>query len=270
MEPKELEEKREEYAAEIEAAATPEVDYDKPVAYGTNGEPLYAHPIDTVQKGPQFVHMTRSVNPAKPELTPEMQQRHDESVAAFPDINLSEEEYIIRALSRHPIGLVGIIVLTLVLSLLVIIGYALYGVFVQGDTSSMTLSGVHLPSVGEVFIPFLLLLALVLVGGYVGCYVYLQNRFYLTNESVIQEIQTSLFNHDEQTISLANIEDVSFRQDGIMQHLFDYGTVRMSTEGDETTYTFPFAGKPKEQAAILNNAVEAFKNGRPVIEDTSN
>jgi len=267
MEPKELEEKREEYAAETEAPQA-DVDYDKPVAYGPNGEPLYAHPIDAIQKGPQFVHMTRSVNPVKQELTPEMKDRHDQSVAAYPNLNLSEEEYIIRAMSRHPIGLVGLIAMTVVLSLLAIIGYAGYGVFVHDATLQST-TNLTLPSAEAVFIPFLLLLALILIGGYVACYVYLQNRFYLTNESVIQEIQLSLFNHDEQTISLANIEDVSYRQTGIMQQLFDYGTIRMSTEGDETTYTFAYAGKPKEQAAILNNAVEAFKNGRPVLQDTT-
>ena len=95
---------------------------------------------------------------------------------------------------------------------------------------------------------------------------YAQNRFFLTNESVIQEIQLSLFSKREQTVSLGNIEDASFSQKGILQTFFNYGSIRLSTEGDETTYRFQYVANPRHEIAILNNAVEAFKNGRPVDE----
>lgn len=95
----------------------------------------------------------------------------------------------------------------------------------------------------------------------------MQNRFFLTNESVIQEIQISLFSKREQTVSLMNIEDSSYSQKGILQTLFNYGSIRLSTEGDETTYRFNYVADPKNQVAVLNNAVEAFKNGRPVTND---
>jgi hypothetical protein len=49
--------------------------------------------------------------------------------------------------------------------------------------------------------------------------------------------------------------------------LFNYGLIRLSTEGDETTYRFNYASSPKKHIAVLNNAVEAFKNGRPVNGD---
>jgi len=84
---------------------------------------------------------------------------------------------------------------------------------------------------------------------------------------VIQEIQTSLFTKHEQTVSLINIEDASFEQKGILQTLLNYGSIRLSTEGDETTYRFNYVSDPKQQIATLNNAVEAFKNGRPVLND---
>ena len=40
--------------------------------------------------------------------------------------------------------------------------------------------------------------------------------------------------------------------------------MRLSTEGEETTYRFNYVEDPKAQVATVNNAVEAFKNGRPV------
>ena len=68
-------------------------------------------------------------------------------------------------------------------------------------------------------------------------------------------------------MSLGSVEDVSFRQTGVLQTMFNYGTIRLSTEGEETTYRFHYVSNPKHQVAILNNAVESFKNGRPVTGD---
>ena len=103
--------------------------------------------------------------------------------------------------------------------------------------------------------------------GWAVAWIYEANRLYLTNERVIQNIQVSLFANREQTVSLSNIEDASYTKTGILSTIFDYGSVRLSTEGDETTYRFSHASQPKEQVAILNNAVESFKNGRPVLND---
>jgi len=110
----------------------------------------------------------------------------------------------------------------------------------------------------------LLFVVLVFLFTYVSYYVYSSNRFFLTNESVIEQIQTGLFYRKEQSISLGSVEDASYRQEGLLQEVVNFGTIRLSTIGDETTYTFKYVGKPKEVIDVLNNAVESFKNGRPV------
>lgn len=124
-----------------------------------------------------------------------------------------------------------------------------------------------MPSLTTVFGIALLFIGLVALGGAVALWIYLQNQFYLTNESVIQEIQESLVSRHEQTVSLGSIEDASFRQSGIIQTILNYGTIRLSTEGEETTYIFQYVANPRQQIAIINNAIEDFKNGRPVCDD---
>lgn len=230
----------------------------KPVAYDSEGRPLYAAPPAAAQAaGPQFVHLSRAVEPVKPEVTPEIKARHDESKAMYPTLNLSESEFVISAVRRHPIGLfapvaVTVLLVAVVLSLTINLPALLGGIGMDsGDLGPLYLGGI-------------LLTILFLLGGYIAIWVYVNNRFFLTNESVVQEIQTSLFSHHEQTVSLNNIEDASYEQKGIVQSLFNYGSIRLSTEGDETTYRFSYVARPKQQIAILNNAVEAFKNGRPV------
>ncbi len=271
------------------------VDFSKPVAYSTDGQPLYAHPptVSTssnppstgeqpqqdkrsshvkaapetaeghdfnprirtqYSNEPKVVHQTREHDIEPFEINDTVNKRHEESVSAYPELNLSAGEYMILDIKRHPIGLIlplaaGSMIIAIMLSLLV-----LY------PTNPSTYG---LPGFALAALILVLLIILIGIGVFVAVWVYLQNQFFLTNESVIQEIQMSLFSRREQMVSLGSIEDASFHKSGIPQSLFDYGTLRLSTEGDETTYRFAYVKDPRRQVSIVNNAIEAFKNGRP-------
>ncbi len=264
----------------------------KPVAYDQYGQPLYAHPPTPPQsqpqqapvqgaqpvrpvtpqevqeqpaegsKDPQVVYMTRAVDPHEPEISAKIKAKHDESIKRYPHLNLSDGEYVISAIKRHPIGLISIWGVVEIAVLLVFIGFPI--LLSSGAFLGRSLSAGALMSGGLVL---LFAAVLFVLGGIVATVVYQANRFYLTNESVIQHIQTSLFSKKDQTISLANVEDASYRQQGIIQTLLNYGSIRLSTEGEETTYRFNFVANPRKEIDRLNNAVEAFKNFRPVEGD---
>jgi len=230
---------------------------DQPVAYDAEGRPLYAHP--PMQPQPSTVHVARPLEPEQPTVSPERQRLHESSKEAYPLLNLSAGEYVISAVRRHPIGLIlplaaGTLLIGLALAILFN-----YDVLVE----ALSITGI-LASISSVAIPILVFVVVIGLGMFVSYYVYVNNKFFLTNESVIQEIQTSLFSRQEQTVSLGNIEDASYTQQGILQQVFNYGDIRLSTEGDETTYRFSYVANPKNHIARLNDAVEAFKNGRPV------
>lgn len=265
---------------------TPQSDTPQPAAYDANGRPLYAHPPQQASpmpptmvsvapdhiegetfdpqlrkqyaNEPAVVHAVRELEPEEREPSDELKQLHDASAAQYPFLNLSRGEHVILAVRRHPIGLfvpVGVTALLVIILLTGLISYPM----LQADGYLTAL-----PDSGALIGPALLFILLIALGGYIAVWVYLQNKFFMTNESVIQEIQYSLFSRHEQTVSLGSIEDASYRQTGILQLMFNYGTIRLSTEGEETTYRFYYVENPKKQIAILNNAVEAFKNGRPV------
>lgn len=239
-------------------------DYNQPVAYDAQGRPLYAHPpqqpAPQAEATPQIVHLSRAADPTPVKISDEVRRRHKESMAKYPQLNLSEGEYIINEVRRHPIGLIPMVGVTAFLVIAILGGLAAYPTL-QANSSDT------LPPMDTLILPVILLLVLVLLGGYIAIWVYLNNRFFLTNESVVQEIQTTLLARHEQTVSLSNIEDASYRQAGIFETMFNYGSIRLSTEGDETTYRFYFVSDPKKQIAVLNNAVEAFKNGRPIADE---
>jgi hypothetical protein len=211
-----------------------------------------------VEQQPQPMYWTRPYEPQAPEITPEIQQKCEESHRKYPKLNLSDGEYIISDISRHPIGLVAIwgVAVLIVGAVLATLGLFMNNASGTGLTDSVPKTALGMG--------VLLVAVLVAIGATAASWIYKANRFYLTNESVIQNLQLSLFSNREQTVSLGNVEDASYTKKGIVQHLFNYGSIRLSTQGDETTYRFSFVPDPHQQVATLNNAVEAFKNGRPL------
>lgn len=274
-----------------------ELDQAKPVAYDAEGRPLYHHPATAVPAAgkpagikaattstshittkperieghnfnpriraqyanePDMVHTSRPLDPERLEVSEEIMERHRKSKERYPYLNLSEGEFVILDIKRHPIGMLAPIAVTVALLVAIFAFAAMYPSMYEMAASSI------MPEPGAIFGIILLFAALVVLGGAVALWVYLQNQFFMTNESVVQEVQESLFSRREQTVSLGSIEDASFKQIGILQTMLDYGTIRLSTEGQETTYIFRFVHQPKQQIAVLNNAIESFKNGRPV------
>lgn len=270
---------------------TPSEDLTQPVAYDADGRPLYHHPPQTGRPAPvvaqtnshvttrpeiidgenfdprlrsqyanepQVVHVAREIDPKPFTISDELKKKHEKSVQQYPNLNLSEGEYVILDIKRHPIGMLIPAIVSIFLVVIIMIFVMFYPSIARDSILPI------MPSVTDIFGVAMLLIGLVVLGGAVALWIYLQNQFFMTNESVIQEIQESLFSRREQTVSLGSIEDASFRQSGIIQTIFNYGTIRLSTEGEETTYRFHFVANPREQIAIINNAIEDFKNGRPV------
>lgn len=218
--------------------------------------------VDNEKTESKVVHISRSVSPERAEISPMVKLRHQRSKKLYQDLSLTEGEYVIASIKRHPIGLflpasVGLIVTAL----------GFMGIF-NADFILEQFFDIkaYETSANYVVMLSLALVLLATLGTYVSYSVYNSNRFYLTNESVIQVMQTSLFAKHVQLVSLASIEDCSYKQTNIIESFFNYGTLRLSTIGDETTYSFPYTPDPKRKAELLNNAVEAFKNGRAITE----
>lgn len=232
-----------------------DTEHDKPVAYDTEGRPLYHRPSPQPNsKEIQNVHVVKDTNP-NIEISEEVMRKHLDSKKKYPNLNLSEGEYVISAVKRHPLGLISIWLSVIFVSIVILF----IPITFQEGIFGLSKQGVLFGS-----IILIALLVFVFLIGSVATIIYQSNRFYLTNESVVQHIQTSLFSQNDQIVSLGNIEDASYRQVGILQMLFGYGFIRLSTQGDETTYKYSWVIDPKKQIDTLNNAVEAFKNGRPV------
>lgn len=210
----------------------------------------------------KVIHVSRSLEPQKQEISPELEAKHKKSSEMYPDIDLSESEYVLKVARRHPIGLLMQLSVSLVIFLIAFFPIIFADAF---NTFLYDNIGIEIPS--YIFsLTSLLLIACAIGVGAVSFYVFKNNKLYLTNESVIQRVQISLFSKQEQSVSLGSIEDSSYKKSNILQTIFNYGDVRLSTVGDETTYRLSYVSNPKEYMSTLDHAVEAFKNGRPITD----
>lgn len=239
------------------------INYNRPVAYDVNGRPLYAHPPQAIEQPTTPTPIEAIPAHPQPQAKPtsliavskdDASSRHAASRAQYPALNLSEGEYVIEEIRRHPAGLVPIIgtaALVILAGLLLLVGYP----SIEASASAGTV-----PSFDTIVLPISLVMLLAGLVAYAASTIYNSNRFYLTNESVIEETQTSLFAHKERTVGLHSIEEVTFRRNNLFQNLFGYGTVDLTIEG-HTIYHFPYVGNPKERVDLIVNTVEKVKAG---------
>lgn len=186
--------------------------------------------------------------------------RHGRSKKDFPFLKLEDDEYVEFALSRAKISLfltLGAIVAALGVALFIFL-FALIG---QASLDDM----------GRNFL-FIILSALILaaiVAGLVAIMIYRGNKLFITNKHVIQMVMNSPMSTSTNIIDLSSIEDASFSQNGIMQKLFHFGTFRLATVGDETTYTFNYSDissiELKEVSKLISEAKKKKKGDEIII-----
>lgn len=190
----------------------------------------------------------------------EIVRRREKSLAKYPDVSLDNDEYVVVSVKRHYIGYVG----TLIISLFLFIVLTSLWILLSFVRTKIVLPENIKANLSIFFLP---IIALLLVLSYVNYTVYKANKLIITNERALQWIVSGILNTKKQVINLESIEDISFTQVGVMQHLFNYGTIKLSTVGDESTYTFNFAPDPSKKAELLGDIVEACKKKEPISEE---
>jgi hypothetical protein len=176
---------------------------------------------------------------------------HARSAKDFPDIGLDPDEFVELTITRSKIGIFLIWTLALIAFILLALAFAILS---NEATSHNSLFKTDAPQ-SYLHIILIALFILFFAFAYIGTYVYKGNTLIITNKRAIQKITTAPFAKSINYIDLKSIEDVSQHQSGIFYFLFNIGTIRLATIGDETTYTFTFADAPTTQAKKIESLV---------------
>lgn len=187
--------------------------------------------------------------------------RHARSQKDFPDIKIEEDEYIEFVFKRATICL-----------LMILLGTGAGLIFVLAAFLIVLMNQDMLDEMGINFL-YIVLAALLGAAVIIGIFAYMLykgNRLVITNKRVIQSVMDSPVVTSINIIDLGSVEDVSFRQENLLQKLFKYGTLRLATVGDETTYRFPFSDiSPEDLKAVTDLVSDAKKKNKSCDEKCS-
>lgn len=247
---------------------------EKPVAYTVDGQPLYARPQDSEptptaeirENAPTEQEQTRtetprnieieqnSIDPDHPEqiLSKEqIAQKHDESVAKYSLIRFLADEYVVIDVKRTSLGVLknwlGVVMIPLLLA----------AVIIALNFAKILTPQIFFLSLGIGALVFFVAFILALVANYV----FRQNRLIITNERVFRRMQLTPFSYTDENIELSKIENCSFSQENLLEMMFNYGGIRLSTVGNEKTYEFDYASDPRDQFHIINLMVQETDGG---------
>lgn len=186
--------------------------------------------------------------------------RHERSKKDFPSLKLEDDEFVEFALSRAKIYLLMVLACIAGGAAIVLL-IMLFSVTQQNMLDDM----------GRNFL-YIIVSAIVvaaIIAGAVALMVYRGNRLFITNKRVIQMVMLSPMATSLNIIDLTSVEDASFSQNGLLQKLLHYGTFRLATVGDETTYTFKYSdvspAELKEVSKLISEAKKKKKGDEIII-----
>lgn len=159
---------------------------------------------------------------------------------------LEPDEHVLTVVHRSVIGLVGIylvafLAVAAITTLVIVISPGTF------KTSSANISG----ALSAIILLSAVLLVLIL---FTATYIYRQSRLLVTDRSLIQILQKTLFIRKVSRLSMSNVEDVNEEQRGIIASLFNYGTLTVQTAGTEDNFVFTLCPNP---AALADRIIEA-------------
>lgn len=163
-------------------------------------------------------------------------------------------EEVICEIKRHPIGLIGTYgIVGIFLIVMAVFTFVLAPDLFPGMSRSQ--------AIGATSIIFLILAAISLGFLFVFNIVYAGNRWIVTSDSITQVQQNGLFDKQSSQLSLANLEDVTTEQNGILTHIFNYGVIKAETAGERSKFRFTYAPNPNYYAQKILAAREEFEQG---------
>jgi hypothetical protein len=187
------------------------------------------------------------MNPQTPQFDPKARVTNELTV-------MQPGEKVLSTIKRHPIGIVGIYIsIGAILTLVAVLAFAV-APSASNDSSNNTAMGI-----GTVV--FLVLAGLSLIYAIIATKVYWGNSWVVTTDSITQVNQISLFRRQSSQLSLANLEDVTAEQNGILAHIFNFGILKAETAGERSKFSFPFCPNPNLYAQQILHAREQFEQG---------
>lgn len=96
---------------------------------------------------------------------------------------------------------------------------------------------------------------------------YYLNMYIVTDERIVDVDQKGLFSHHVSELNIEKIEDVTSEINGILGHIFDYGTVYIQTAGTKGRFDFENVPNPGQITKTILHLYERTTNDPRLIKN---
>jgi uncharacterized membrane protein YdbT with pleckstrin-like domain len=170
-----------------------------------------------------------------------------------PFVVLQPGEQVLCHIKRHPFGILSMYVWA-VFAMAAVAALVLFAVPKITDQYASSFSSLPLILYGVCgFVAAMVVLVLL-----VATVVYWKNEWIVTDDSVTQLTQISLFSRETSQVPMQNLEDVTVDQHGLVQTIFGFGTLRIESAGEKSKFQFPYCPTPNKYARLILETHERF------------
>lgn len=206
---------------------------------------------------PEQPQTPRSTTPA-PQPQQALPQQSD-GAELHPFVVLQPGERVVCDIKRHPIGIIGQYIVTGFLIVVALVVALVVGPMLNAEAGSDQASMLLYSGVALLIVVALIFLA-------ISSYIYSKNQWIITSDSLTQILQPSLFGRQVSQLSLNNLEDITVQQNGVLQSMFNYGTLNAETAGERSKFHFVYCPNPNDYARKILAAREDFMNDKRYTE----
>lgn len=170
---------------------------------------------------------------------------------------IDSDEKVLAVIKRHPFGIVK-----LYFQIFVGIGAALGMIYyllpnlIDPDENAGVYTLVGLVSL--VIVGFMLCIAAI------ATIIYNKSNLIVTDKSITQTIQTSLFSKKTSQLAVSSVEDVTANNDGVFSTIFGFGRLLIETAGEQENFHFDYCPHADHYAKLVLETRQQFMGDREI------
>jgi uncharacterized membrane protein YdbT with pleckstrin-like domain len=167
---------------------------------------------------------------------------------------INPNEKVIAVIKRHPFGIIRLYI-SAVLGLILAGGLLLFLMSELVPREDNPNIYAALGALAVVVVGFMIIIMLI------ATIIYHKSNFVITDQSIRQTLQISLFNKKISQLDVAQIQDVTAEKKGFLPTFLNYGRLLVETAGEQENFHFDYCPNPDHYAKIILDSRQLYLSG---------
>lgn len=168
---------------------------------------------------------------------------------------IDDDEKLLAVIKRHPFGIMKLYVQSFIgLAAAGGLIYYLLPEFIGLDNNSIIYNILGIAAVAVV--------GMMLFIVFIATVIYYQSQIVLTDKTITQTLQTSLFSKKTSQLAISSVEDVTAHENGFFPTMLGYGSLLIETAGEQENFHFDYCPHADHYAKLVLEARQQFMGRR--------